>query len=489
MSVRRVRVFDEAGVNFVTMMDSYKFSHWSMYEPETAYVCSYFEQRTGGEFDFSIPFGLTYILNRYFAGQVVTREKIEEADALARGHFGRDDVFNRAGWEYVLSEHGGRLPLLIRAVPEGMRVPESNVLFTVENTDPNCAWLVNHGETVMVEVWYPTTVCTISAVMKEVLYRALKRSADTTDKLPFMLHDFGYRGSTSVESASIGGAAHLVNFLGTDTIAALEMLRKHYPDADGGVAGFSVPAAEHSTITSWGEAREAESYRHILRRFGTGVVSVVSDSWDVYRACREIWGGELRAEVERGAVTGRTLVVRPDSGKPEVVVPDILDILGERFGSTINGKNYRVLPDYLRVIQGDGITRRSLGIIVEAVLRRGWSLENLVFGCGGGLLQDSGRDTLSMAMKCSARKTPGDRAWQPVSKSPATDPFKNSKRGYLYLSPSLTTTAVRVSNDVLRPVFLNGEVLVRDTLATIRGRAAEAGGFGSAPPSGAGRGE
>jgi nicotinamide phosphoribosyltransferase len=174
----------------------------------------------------------------------VTEDKIQEAKAIYKAHFGYD-YFNEEGWRYIIQKHNGRLPLRIKAVPKGTVVKTRIVLFTVENTDENCYWLTNYLETLLVQVWYPMTVATNSYHQKRIIARYLRETADNLNGLPFMLHDFGYRGSTSVESAGIGGASHLVNFQRTDTIAALMMLRRYY-HAD--MPGHSVPAAEHSTV-------------------------------------------------------------------------------------------------------------------------------------------------------------------------------------------------------------------------------------------------
>ena len=157
--------------------------------------------------------------------------------------------------------------------------------------------------------------------------------------LPFRLHDFGARGTTSFEQAGIGGLAHLVNFMGTDTVSGLVFARRHYHEK---MAGYSIPAAEHSTMTSWGEEHEVDAYRNMIRQFGGPgkLVAVVSDSYDLYRAVREIWGKTLKSEV---LAMGGTLIVRPDSGDPTVVPIDAIDMLGESYGYTVNSKGYRVL--------------------------------------------------------------------------------------------------------------------------------------------------
>lgn len=454
--------------NIILATDSYKQSHHAMYQPGTEVVSSYFESRAGGEYPYCVFFGLQYLLDKHLAGtNRVTPEMIDEAEELCRWHFGQE-LFNRRGWEHVVNAHDGRLPISIRAVPEGSVVPESNVLFTIQNTDPSCAWLTNHLETLLVQLWYPCTVATISREQKRTLNSALEKSGDPAN-LAFMLHDFGYRGSSSSESAALGGAAHLVNFMGTDTIAGLRLLMAHY-GADE--PGYSVPAAEHSTITAWGEGGELDAYRHILDRFRTGTVAVVSDSWDIFEACRQLWGRQLRDEIAGNL--GRTLVVRPDSGEPERVVVECLSILGEQFGHHVNEKGYKVLPDHVRLIQGDGITRRSLPGLCDAILGAGWSMDNMVFGSGGGLLQDCDRDTLRFALKCNWVRVGGIQ--RDVFKRPVSDPAKNSKSGPLKLirdGASFRTVGAgeNAEPDVLREVFRDGEVLVRDSLDAIRIRA------------------
>ena len=450
------------------MTDSYKVSHYRQYPQGTNKVYSYLEARKGGEYAEVMFFGLQYILKRYFTGQVVTKAKIDQAEAVFKAHFGDATLFNREGWEYILTEHGGRLPVVIKAVPEGMIIPEGNVMMTIENTCPKCYWLVNYLETLLVQVWYGCTTGTISREMKKVLKKALAKSGtDTPANLAFKLHDFGYRGSTSSESAAIGGAAHLVNFMGTDTLAAIEMLMEYY---GAGMPGFSIPAAEHSTITTWGKYGEEQAYKNMLEQYPTGLVAVVSDSWDICNAVKNIWGDRLRDQV---IIRNGVLVIRPDSGDPKKVLPMLLDILGERFGFTVNAKGYRVLNDKVRIIQGDGISRRSLAGILDAVMESGWSADCLAFGSGGGLLQNCDRDTQRFAMKCSYAEVDG--VGREVFKQPATDATKNSKRGRLMLAhdPVFATLSENTPNftDVLEVVFKDGQLVRDETFEEIRGRA------------------
>src|SRR5712675_2338401 len=171
--------------NILLMTDSYTVNHWKQYPPGTTRVFSFLEARIGSEFPTTTFFGLQYIISRYLSGPVVTREKIEEAALFFQFHFGNEELFNRAGWEHILEAHGGNLPVKIMAVPEGTPVPVGNVLLTIENTDPLVPWLVNYLETLLVQVWYPTTVCTQSREMKRVISQAMRASGADLAGLPF----------------------------------------------------------------------------------------------------------------------------------------------------------------------------------------------------------------------------------------------------------------------------------------------------------------
>jgi len=463
-------------VNVVTLTDSYKWCHYAQYPKGTEAVHSYFESRAGARWPATVFFGLQAILKSYLVGEVVTAAKIAEAKALCDAHIG-PGLFNEAGWTHVLRACGGRLPVRIRAVPEGTVVPIGNVMMTVENTDPACWWLTNVLETLLVMAWYPSTVTTQSREMKRTLLRYLEETGDPA-LVDFKLHDFGYRGSTSVESAGLGGCAHLVNFKGTDTVRGLEYARDFY---GAGMAGFSIPASEHSTITSWGREGEAAAMANMLDQYPAGLVACVSDSWDVFHAAAKIWGGALR---DRVLARDGCLVVRPDSGDPVDVVPRVLRILGEKFGQTANDKGYLVLNPKVRLIQGDGVTAESLVRILDAVKAAGYSADNLAFGSGGGLLQKVDRDTQRFAFKCSAVRVGGE--WRDVFKQPATDPSKNSKAGRLMLYRGRADGALFTdveggfrhagkADPVLRTVFEDGRLLVDDTFEQIRQRAALAG--------------
>jgi nicotinamide phosphoribosyltransferase len=414
-------------------------------------------------------FGLQYYLQRYLAGPVVGEEDVREAQRFVDQHLGKE-MFNGEGWMHIVRNHGGRLPVEIKAVAEGSVVSVSNVLMTIENTDPNCYWLPNYLETLLLKVWYPITVATLSSAIRRVVLNALERSGDPS-LIDFKLHDFGYRGVSSEETAGIGAAAHLINFKGTDTVAGIRLLQKYYGSEE--MEGFSVPAAEHSTITSWGRENEARAYDNMLTQFPRGIVAVVSDSYNVYEAAEKLWGEELHDKV---LSREGTLVVRPDSGNPRQTVLRVLDILGEKFGCETNAKGYRVLNPKVRVIQGDGVNFWTIQDLLTAMNRAGWSADNISFGMGGALLQQLNRDTQKFAFKTSSVTLNGEE--REVFKDPVEGHDKMSKRGRLalhFMNGKWSTESARRDridyDDQLQKVFRDGEVLFTSELSRIRERA------------------
>ncbi|MBD8893576.1 nicotinate phosphoribosyltransferase [Roseibium litorale] len=456
--------------NLILATDSYKQSHFLQYPPEARIISAYAEARRNDFSDHVVFLGLQAYLTEYL-GKPITAADIDEAEAVCAAH---GVPFNRQGWTAILTDHGGYLPLEFKALPEGMVVPAGVPLLQVENTDERMPWLTTFIETALLRaLWYPTTVATVSWMCKAVIRAGLEKTSDDPEgQLPFKLHDFGARGVSSGESAALGGMAHLVNFMGTDTMEALMAARRYY-GAD--MAGFSIPAAEHSTMTSWGRAREEAAYENMLDTFeGEGrLVAVVSDSYDLDAAVLGIWGGTLRDKVlsRKG-----TLVVRPDSGDPIETPLRTVKTLWEKFGGTVNGKGYKVLDPHVRVIQGDGMTLQSIGRLVDRMVEEGFAIDNIAFGMGGGLLQRINRDTMRFALKADAMKD-ADGTWRDVAKQPATDPGKASKAGrQAVVLENGKLTAARLDDidpaqDQMIPVWRNGEFLIRHSFDEVRARA------------------
>ena len=448
--------------NIILNTDSYKASHYLQYPPKSEFVSSYVEAR-GGEYEEVLFFGLQVFIKEYLLTPF-TQSDIDEAKDIFEAH---GVPFNIEGWQYILDKYNGYLPIEIEAIPEGVVVPTKTALVQVINTDPKLPWLTSYIETSLLRaIWYPTTVATVSWRIKRLIREYLEETSESVGGLEFKLHDFGSRGVSSKESAEIGGMAHLINFMGTDTISAIVSAKRYY---NCKMAGFSIPAAEHSTITSWGRDGEVDAYRNMLKQFAkpNSLVAVVSDSYDIYNAVSKIWGEELKQEVIDSKAT---LIIRPDSGEPKEVVVEILKRLYEKFGGSINKKGYIVLNNSVRVIQGDGIEESSIKEILENMKKHNFSADNIAFGMGGALLQKPNRDTLSFAMKASAIRVDGK--WRDVYKDPITDSGKRSKKGRLaVVKESLETIRAEELNgrdNLFETIFRDGKLLKEISFSEVK---------------------
>lgn len=421
-----------------TKTDSYKLNHWNQYLPGTTEVRSYFESRKGALYPFTVFFGLQPILLKDFVGQVVNHDQLDWADRLSNAHFGARRFFNSAGWAHILNKHGGRLPLSIWAVPEGTPVNINNVMMLVYNTDPECYWLTNYVESRLTHVWHPSTVATLSRAVKKDLKNWLDLTSDIGElHLPFMLHDFGYRGTEDDEPARQGGAGHLVNFLGTDTVPAMERAVNYYGASLEGLA-YSVPATEHSVMTAGGRDGEEIILDRLLNEYPKGILSVVGDSYDIYNFVENIvpkFKDRILARQPTEGGQPAKFVVRPDSKTPEHPEPGpqmawIVRNLAKTFGTQRNSKGYEALNPKVGGLWGDGIDHGGINQICQCVSDAHFALDCLVFGMGGGLLQKMSRDTQDVAFKCCAQTRDGVE--YEIYKQPR-DQAKISKRGNMKL--------------------------------------------------------
>lgn len=471
--------------NIITLTDGYKYTHHRQYPENTEVVYSYFEARKGAKYDETVFVGLQYLIKKYLVGKVVTREGIEKAAKLSEAYFMNPTIFNREMWEYILEKYDGKLPIKIKAVPEGTPVPIDNVLMTVENTDPKCFPLTNHLETLLTHVWHASTVATLSRECKEVMEEYLLETSDQMDSLKWQLHDFGMRGVSSMESAGIGGMGHLLNFFGTDTVIAMETAMEYY-NANPATLAFSVPATEHSVMTSEGPEGEENVIRRVIEQNPVGIVSIVGDSYNI-----EHFTDYYIGKVFKELILARNhdtipckIVIRPDSVRSKDDTPSkqmvwIAKSLWKNFGGTVNSKGFKVLDPHVGMLWGDGIDCHGICEILKELKEAGYSTENVVFGMGGGLLQKVNRDTQRFAFKCSAQKREGK--WIDIYKDPM-DKSKASKKGRLRLvknesgfgtypetviDPN-TGEVMDQEPDVLQTVFVNGELVKEYTFDELR---------------------
>ena len=343
---------------------------------------------------------------------------------------------------------------------------------TVENTDNKSYWLPNYLEPLLLHVWYPSTVATLSAEVRKLCNFYLEVTGSAKDNLDFMLHDFGYRGATSTESAMLSGSAHLLSFSGTDTIAALTIPGKYYNDSN--LYGFSVQATEHSVMTSLGQEGEVSQILNVIDNAKDGVLSIVIDSYN-YRnflteAGRE--GSEINEAILKFVDTeGNKVVFRPDSGEPVSTTIDCLNLLSEGFGSHLNEKGYKIFDLNIGLLWGDGLNYHKIRDILFAMKSGGWAASNIIFGMGGGLHTAVNRDTQRNAFKCSAQLRDG--VWHDIFKNPL-DSSKKSKTGRFKLikeNNSFKTVSMdSEGEDYLKTVFRDGKLLVDDDFQNIKNR-------------------
>lgn len=462
-------------------VDTYKMSHSVQYVPGATRLMSYIESR-GGKFDEVVFFGLQLILKEYFE-RPITLDQAHNLIEFQRQHLGMEIPGFEESILTVVNEYDGKLPIRIRAVPEGTVVPTKNVLVTIETTvdDPRVFSLVSYFETKLMRMWSPTTVATMSREIKKVILSSLRTSAEDPDgEIGFKLHDFGSRGVSSMETAAFAGAGHLVNFCGSDTSVAIMAMEFAYSEP---MAGFSIPATEHSTTTSHGRGNEINIIEQMFDNFAKpgAIFSTVADSYDIMNFVDNI-APQFKARL---AQSGATWVIRPDSGDSVQMPVEIVRRLGKTFGYTWNNKGFKVLNN-VRVIQGDGIDIEDVKQILHILEGEMWSASNIVFGMGGGLLQKNNRDTQKFAQKACAILVNG--VWQDVYKDPANyDPitwekiegssFKTSKAGRLTLVKNdngefLTLREEEAVNlglsSLLEDVYINGEIVRDMTLAEVR---------------------
>jgi nicotinamide phosphoribosyltransferase len=405
-------------LNALLRTDSYKVSHPALYPEKLEYAHSYMEARQGAAFKEIVFFGLQYYALRFLSGMQIKRHEVDEAVEFYAQHFGRE-VFDPAPWYTIVDDFHGFLPLRVCALPEGTVAKIGEPLMTIENTDPRFAFLPGWVETVMMKLWYPITIASQSYAIRQQLQSLFDTYSDNPSALDFAVHDFGYRGCATEEQAELGGAAHLLSFRGSDTLAGVDFARSWYA---GGVTGFSIPALEHSVVLA--HDYEGDAFDQILNTYPTGVIACVSDTYNYWDTLMDEWCDALKDIV---LSRDGKVVIRPDSGDPEDVVLRSLDILWDAYGGTVNSKGLRVLDPHIGLIQGDGMDLYTIPELFRTVVDHGFAPENLAVGSGGGLLQKVNRDTLRFAYKVSHVVVDG--VHRDVAKRPVGDKSKWSKAG------------------------------------------------------------
>ena len=479
-------------VNFILDVDSYKVAHKDEYPEDTAYIFSTVVARKPNKFtDKVVVTGHQMNITKYLAGVRVTYEAIDEAE-IEITNAGYD--FDRTPWERIIALHGGRLPLEIRCVPEGTVVPVGTAIATIVNTDPELPWLTSYVETPFQrDMWKGTTVASICRAIRVALLEYAEKSGTPLIHVDYCHHNFGDRGADAHEAAVNAGIPHLLQFEGTDCLQANRYIKHYFGETRH--HGVSVEASEHSVMCSNSNAEERcdfggfvkmlDRLETILDKIDKGaklapVVSIVIDTYDTYRAVKEFLGTRLKGRIERLGARGGKVVARPDSGNPIEMPIECINMLMDAFGYTVNEKGYKQLPAYIGVLQGDGINQESLRTILNRLDEEKLALGNIVFGMGGGLTHEAGRDEFSFAMKATARCTK-DGVWHDLFKDPITDIGKRSLKGrvttYRTADGRIFSDRIELQEvnkqlvDMLETVFLNGDLLIRYDFEQVIARA------------------
>ncbi len=416
-------------------------------------------------------FGLQMFVKEYLTIPF-TDQDIDHAEKFVQKH---GLIFNRTGWEYILDEYDGLMPVTIKAPKEGTVIPEGNVLCTIESEGKDNFWVAPYIESSLLRaIWYPTTVCTISRELKKIVYKYMLMTSDNPEEgMPFKVHNFGDRGVSSLESSYLGDAGHLVNFSGTDDMSGVYATEQYY---NCEMPGYSINASEHGTVGAWGINGEEAMFSHMIDTFGGKgkIFACVSDTYNFKNACENMWGGTLKDKIVN---SGGIVVVRPDSGDPATTVLNALEIFNRKFGSVTNKKGFEVLNS-IRIIHGDRINMVTAEEIYELITDEAYSADNVNLGVGGFLMQHHNRDTLRFAMKCSSVRVNGK--WQDVFKSPVDDPMKKSKAGRLSLfrtknkhKTSTEYSTQRIDENpygenILETVYQNGKLIRNQNFDEVR---------------------
>lgn len=475
-------------LNTLLCVDSYKLHHPDQYPEGTHKICSNWTPRGSRipGIDRVVFFGLQYFLQEYMSGKGFfdrpKDEVIAEYTAAING-FGTNA-------DRVATLHDlGYFPLEFRALPEGTLCPLRVPMFTVENTDSRFFWLTNYIETIMsATLWLPSTSATLAWRFRKLLDERCKETGGDPSFTQWQGHDFSMRGMGGLEAAMMSGAGHLLSFTGTDTVPAVQFANKYYP-GDNGLVGASVPATEHSVMSAGGQESELDTFNRLLDIYPTGIVSVVSDTWNLWDVILKI----LPTLKERILRRDGKLVIRPDSGDPVKIIcgdpslpadnpasKGVVELLWEIFGGTVTSTGHRLLNSHIGVIYGDAITYERADAITRGLAAKGFASNNIVFGVGSFTYQFNTRDVFGFAMKATHATING--VGRNLFKNPITDDgtkksltgriavfqrkLCDDEPGRLYAIDNATQAIESLSR--LQTVWKDGQFVRRQSFADVR---------------------
>ena len=488
-------------MNPMLLTDFYKIGHRVQYPQGTELIYSTFTPRTSRDSSINevIFFGLQGFIKEYLIEYFNENFFNCNIDDIVNDYKRIISLTLGVGnpeTDHIISLHKlGYLPIKICAVEEGTRLPLRVPMFTIENTIPEFFWITNFLETFMSsELWKPTTVATITDKYRKICNKWGEKTSDDLNYIKFQCHNFSMRGLSGFSDVLTNGAAHLTQFTGTDSIPAIIYAEKYYnSNVEKELGGCSVNATEHSVQCTYGD--DEKYFSDIINEiYPFGLVSIVSDGYDYWKMITEVIPS-LKEDIMRR--NGKT-IIRPDSGCPEDIIcgyNDVafntdstpeekgsIELLWEIFGGTINSKGYKVLDSHIGLIYGDAITPERAEEIFRRLERKGFSAENVVLGVGSYSLGYHTRDTFGMALKSTYAIVNGEEKL--IFKDPKTDNgVKKSQKGLVSIIHNgnnnsigfidgLTKEAKDALKDIdlLKPVFIDGKLLVDDSLEDIRKR-------------------
>ncbi len=481
-------------INPFLLTDFYKIGHYQQYPENTEEVYSNLTPRgsriTGvNEMVF---FGLQYFcleyLQEHFNRNFFSQNKgkvIDSYDRTIKGGLGKK-LPNTEHIEYVYDLN--YLPLHIKALHEGTPCPMKVPVLSLRATQKSCYWLTNWVESLMSSIiWQPCTSATIAHEFRKLLDKHAKKTGMPKEFVQWQGHDFSFRGMSSLESAILSGMGHLLSFTGTDTVPAIPALEKYYgANVETELVGGSVPATEHAVMASFGKVDEIETFRHLITKvYPEGIVSIVSDTWDLWKVLTEYLPALKDIIMSRNG----KVVIRPDSGDPVLIIcgdpnssnpkirKGVIELLWDAFGGSVNDQGYKVLDPHIGAIYGDSINLARADEIGNLLAAKGFASQ-VVYGIGSFSYQYNTRDTFGTAMKATRVIVNGE--CRNIFKDPVTDDgMKKSATGLLMVTREngklvlheKVTDAQELTGE-LQTVFLNGEMKRLETLQGIRDRLA-----------------
>jgi nicotinamide phosphoribosyltransferase len=462
--------------NFILSADGYKINHYLEMPSDSEYTYVVVVPRKPSKYsDHIVAMGQT-LVTAILSNVRIDHAMIDEAEfeTAEQGY-----EFNRRDWEIIVDEFDGKLPLEVYAIDEGLVIKPQTPIMGIINTDPRFYWLPTYIETfVQSIIWKMSTVASICRTVRTTLQQYIIDTG-TSCTVDYMLHNFGDRGADSPESAIIAGMAHAALFNGSDCIQANRYIKKLYNTKTSFLS--SIEATEHSVMSSNSNNKNDfdaavmavdRLYQQIESNIATSVLSVVIDTYDSRRFVQDYLGSQLH---DRIVNSGGKLVCRPDSGDPTIEPGLVGNDIISKFGFTYNAHGLKVLPNYIGVIQGDGIRIDTFESVIKGWINAGFTLDNFCLGMGSGVTHDGARDDFSFSMKAVALKR-GNK-WIPLSKDPITDSGKKSLTGLIQCCiinnelSTITQSNHIVENDGWKLWFKDGERMIYQTFESVRDNA------------------